>query len=416
MPIPGSPPPESHADPTLLLRDLLARPTIPLRFPSNLEQQYQEEHQERYRTHIYLTFWLGLLAVLSNGALDYYWMPDVATKMWQLRLLVALPLPLLLLLSKLPDFKHKLQSLLVIAGTIITFGIIALGRYAVDPFPHYYNCSIILILLAMFMLARITFRWGLVLALMMAVAMNLALIVVARHTWTLVLVSNFVFATSAIASLIGAFLIERSSRQNWLQARLLALDTNTLEEANLRLEYLTAIDSLTQVANRRTLDRNLEAEWARAQRKQEPISLIMIDVDHFKPYNDTYGHLAGDDCLRAIAAVLRDFARRPGDLAARYGGEEFVLVLSGLDAAQASTMAEGVRQRIEGLGLKHAGSPLDRVTASLGIATLVPIAATTPALLVEMADQALYQAKRSGRNRVLHQASLAGKGATAHVV
>lgn len=411
----GSPSPDSHAEPSQLLRDLLARPTVPLRFPVDLEHQYQEEHQERYRKHIYITFWLGLLAVLSNGALDYHWMPDVAAQMWQLRLLVALPLPLLLLLSRLPAFKTKLQSLIVAGGTLITFGIIALGRYAVDPFPHYYNCSIILILLAMFMLARITFRWGLVLAVMMAVAMNLALIVVVQHNWSLVLVSNFVFATSAIASLIGAFLIERSSRQNWLQARLLALDTNTLEEANLRLEYLTAIDSLTQVANRRTLDRNLEAEWARAQRKQEPISLIMIDIDHFKPYNDTYGHLAGDDGLRAIAAVLRDFARRPGDLAARYGGEEFALVLAGLDAAQAYAMAEGVRQRIEALDLKHAGSPLGRITASLGVATLVPMAATTPALLIELADQALYHAKHSGRNQAQHQASLMPQGVSAHV-
>ena len=185
--------------------------------------------------------------------------------------------------------------------------------------------------------------------------------------------------------------------------RSLAAARLELEAKNAVLERLTAIDGLTGTANRRRFDEALEAEWRRARRDGTQLSLVLIDVDFFKKYNDRYGHLEGDDCLRKVAGALNAELHRPGDLVARYGGEEFVVILPGTDAAGACTVAETLRAAVEALALPHAGSEVhSRVTISLGSATVSPkdcddTGGTTA--LLKAADQALYQAKRDGRNR-----------------
>jgi two-component system chemotaxis family response regulator WspR len=172
-----------------------------------------------------------------------------------------------------------------------------------------------------------------------------------------------------------------------------------LEVKNRELRRLTTVDALTQVANRRYLDEILELEWRRCQREQAELSLILGDIDHFKTYNDAYGHQAGDDCLRQVAASLQAAVRRPGDLVARYGGEEFAVVLPGTHDAGALIVAEHLRACVEELAIPHAGSPLGVVTLSLGVARCLPASAETIAQLVGATDAALYQAKREGRNR-----------------
>jgi diguanylate cyclase (GGDEF)-like protein len=182
-----------------------------------------------------------------------------------------------------------------------------------------------------------------------------------------------------------------------------------LEEANRRLERLSSLDPLTGLANRRALDGFLEMEWRRARRDREPISAILIDVDHFKAYNDTYGHPAGDVCLRRVAEVLADAAHRPGDLVARYGGEEFAVVLSQTGVSGAHVVADMLRARVEGLRIQHRNSVAGSVTISLGVATMVPANEGSFDSLLNAADSALYQAKREGRNRVMH-AAVTGSG------
>lgn len=176
---------------------------------------------------------------------------------------------------------------------------------------------------------------------------------------------------------------------------------NMLKEANERLERLSASDGLTQVANRRCFDQTLEREWNRLRRTGEPLSLIMSDVDFFKLFNDTYGHQRGDDCLKAVAKTLSETARRGGDCVARYGGEEFAVILPATDAQGALTVAEKIRQAVEQMGMEHKKSSIAScVTLSLGVATLVPSGEETPEHLIKCADNALYQAKSTGRNRV----------------
>lgn len=175
---------------------------------------------------------------------------------------------------------------------------------------------------------------------------------------------------------------------------------HNLRTTNETLLQLTHQDPLTQIANRRCFEYTLGLEWKRAQRLGNPISLIMADIDHFKDYNDHYGHQAGDRCLQRVAALLQAKVQRPTDLVARYGGEEFVIVLpdTGIEAALA--LAETMRNGVQALHLEHAASPTATwVTLSLGVAYLIPDDDSSSAQLLQIADRALYRAKAAGRNR-----------------
>jgi diguanylate cyclase (GGDEF)-like protein len=165
------------------------------------------------------------------------------------------------------------------------------------------------------------------------------------------------------------------------------------------LQRLANIDSLTQIANRRCFDEVLFQEWKRLQREKLPLSLILCDIDFFKNYNDTYGHPAGDDCLKQVAKILDQAINRPADLVARYGGEEFVLILPNTDTEGAMRIAEKISFQITDATIANIGSQVSQyLTLSLGIATLIPSHKTSPEFLISKADQALYQAKQAGRN------------------
>jgi diguanylate cyclase (GGDEF)-like protein/PAS domain S-box-containing protein len=170
-----------------------------------------------------------------------------------------------------------------------------------------------------------------------------------------------------------------------------------------RLVERAASDGLTGLANRRHFDERLRDEWARAKRDGTPLSLLMIDVDHFKKFNDQYGHQAGDACLRSVAQILTKEARRPADLAARYGGEEFALLLPATDAEGCAQVGERVRDALRQFGVSHAmNPPSNLVTVSLGGATNLPGGITADCTsLLEAADRALYAAKDGGRDRLV---------------
>ena len=180
-----------------------------------------------------------------------------------------------------------------------------------------------------------------------------------------------------------------------------ALASARLYEEVRQRATLALVDGLTGIANRRQLDAELEREWRRAIRSGAPLSLVLLDIDGFKAFNDLYGHPAGDDCLRQVAAALAGVPRRAADLVARYGGEEFAMVLPDLDAAGAESIAESARAAIEALSIPHASSPAAPVvTLSAGAATRSPSRGGSAMALVAGADRALYLAKRQGRNRV----------------
>jgi len=173
-----------------------------------------------------------------------------------------------------------------------------------------------------------------------------------------------------------------------------------LETKNAELARLSVLDGLTGLANRRRLDEVLDAECRRAQREKTSLSLLMTDVDFFKKYNDTYGHQAGDDCLRRVAAALAVALHRPGDVAARYGGEEFAVVLPGTDRLGACKVAEAIRSAVEEQQIQHSASGVaPHVTLSVGVATMQSSEGLDPKSLIQRADSALYSSKHNGRNR-----------------
>ena len=172
------------------------------------------------------------------------------------------------------------------------------------------------------------------------------------------------------------------------------------------LENMSYIDGLTQVANRRHFDATLQAEIRRLARSGKPLGLILLDIDHFKLFNDNYGHGRGDECLVKVAAALQQVVARPGDLFARYGGEEFVALLPGMEAQAALQAAEAVRHRIQEEPVRTAKAGI-RLSVSVGVHSLVPERALSPEEVIAIADEALYRAKRDGRNCVRHSVSAA---------
>ncbi len=177
-----------------------------------------------------------------------------------------------------------------------------------------------------------------------------------------------------------------------------------LKAANLNLERLATLDSLTGVPNRRKFDGHLSLEWRRMAREQLPLSLILCDIDYFKSYNDTYGHLAGDFCLQQVAQAISRTIRRPADLLARYGGEEFAIILPNTHVEGALQVAEAMRNEVQNLKIAHAQSAVHKyVTISAGVVSLVPQYKVDPSTLITVADKALYQAKEQGRNRSIEK-------------
>ena len=220
----------------------------------------------------------------------------------------------------------------------------------------------------------------------------------ARPDWVLV---SYGYVAASAVGLVISWLVERQDALHFFQSILLASEAEERLRLNQQLEAMSRTDSLSGLANRRSFDDTLEAEWARMRRERAPLSLVFVDVDHFKRFNDANGHRAGDACLRAVGQALLSGALRPGDMAARYGGEEFVLLLPKTDLAGGEAVAHRVLAAIDELCLPHGDSPTaSHVTISVGVAAAAPDSELEARHLVETADACLYRAKNQGRHCV----------------
>ena len=219
------------------------------------------------------------------------------------------------------------------------------------------------------------------------------------------------YANAVQSSVIVALVVLGVSLFGWvfvLQVRNGERIEADLRAAQERLEVIATHDSLTGLANRRLFERALQIEFARGLRQQRPLSLIMLDVDYFKRFNDNYGHVAGDQCLAQVAGVVKGCCQRPSDLVVRYGGEEFAVLLPDTDIQGAVAIAEQIRHSVQGANILHSGAPSGQLTVSLGCHAIVPREGDSIERLIECADAALYQAKNFGRNRT-QVASLEGR-------
>ena len=205
--------------------------------------------------------------------------------------------------------------------------------------------------------------------------------------------------------------LEEKTRE--LDAKILELEVlhKELEEKNEKLEVLSSLDGLTGLFNRRYFDENLRKEWKQAIRACDSLSLLIIDIDHFKKYNDYYGHLEGDDCLRQVALALYEALLRPTDIVARYGGEEFAAILPNTDVEGAEMVGRRMMESVAELNIPHQASPVaDLITVSIGITTMMPTIEQAANSLLDHADKALYEAKETGRNTLCVRLPVGGNG------
>ena len=233
------------------------------------------------------------------------------------------------------------------------------------------------------------------------------------QNYPLIFIQSFTGILSLMSLFFSALIQERKkarkalddmiqSLKNQVECQGCELQTTQLQlqRANQELEKLVNLDGLTQVANRRCFDERLEQEWQRLLRNHQPLSLLILDVDYFKYYNDFYGHPQGDACLIQLAQMLSQVVKRSSDLVARYGGEEFVIILPNTELLGAIAVAEEIQGELQKSAIPHQASQIHpTVTVSIGIATAIPTLADNPQQLIKKTDQALYQAKQQGRNQ-----------------
>lgn len=322
------------------------------------------------------------------------------TVWWAIFLAEGLPIATLVLLPYSQFLRRHFQAVLRLLS-IAAIAFICIGTSAFpEPFFNLHSSYVIILIQAIAYGIGAFRLWSAVSVCTVAAVFSLV-VIKSTGMW---LEWGYFMQYVVLANVVGmllCYMVEQRDRRMFLQGELLKLEKEGLDLVSAEMERLSREDSLTALANRRHFDAIFLQEWERSRREAHPVSLIFVDVDHFKAFNDTYGHQEGDAVLARVGATLRACLRRPGDLAARYGGEEFVLLLPGTPEAGALEVARQVHRAIAGLLIPHAASRTAAcVTASLGVATMVPGDLDGDSLLAA-ADAAAYAAKAAGRNCIV---------------
>lgn len=384
------------------LQEYLAKPPFWLQFSPEIDQQFENQGKPIRLRRFLKTGWLSLLFFNLLAISDFFVLPDNYQYAWGIRWLLVTSLSTLTLLAlphpRLAPWRSwLLASLLIFAAAGIS--LIEINTPTAVTRTEYFLLQWLLLLLTGNLLFRLRFR--------AAVPVSAVLFLI----YLLTIISTTGIASSSISTIIltgmATIISLIAKRRMELDNRITyALKTQQkiahyrLEKANKKLSQQAVRDGLTGIYNRRMLDESYQRLWRQAVRKRRPISVLFIDVDHFKRYNDTYGHAEGDACLCWLADILQATARRPLDLAARFGGEEFVVALPDTRPEEAGVIAEQIRAKVLSANRVHQGSPEGCVTVSIGVAGGIPQSGEDINLYIEQADNALYIAKSRGRNRV----------------
>ena len=374
------------------------------RFGAPLESLFTK-HSSAISAHRNRLFVLcAAVAIMVFAFIDPLAGPSVDTLSKILRLGVIVPMLLLLLIctffSRFQDVQHPLLMLTCLVIAVIN---ILIMRLSDEPGAMHYHGLLMLTFVFGNLLLRVPFwyamGWTVPVFVLYAVFYNV--LQFGSHPAVLMYYSILVFVVG-VASLIANYEADIQTRRDYLRQIVLTHEKEKSERARQEFYRVSVVDGLTDLYNRRHFDEALAQAWRNAYEEKAPISLLFIDVDCFKLYNDNYGHQKGDQCLRLLANILQTLKRRPGDIVARYGGEEFVVLLPGMRGEGALEFAEKIRKKVSGLKLAHLASTVSHyVTVSIGVSNIVPQPGMDARILVERADQALYRAKESGRNRVM---------------
>ncbi|HAV3885043.1 TPA: GGDEF domain-containing protein [Acinetobacter baumannii] len=369
-------------------------------FPKQLETIYRFQYQNgaayefRYRAPIILILYLflsfGIYQVLPTEQvlswLSYYsWVGIIVLIAWILSFIKKL--------NQWFDYYVGIGSSAAVAITFILINVLENGQDNVlFHAAMMYAIVIIYGAVGMRFYTAIIAGWvGGLIGILVSTYLN------GDIDWTFL---NRTYTFSSFLGMTLAYATDRQHRENYLQNCMIELNRIELMQQAQQLSLLSQQDALTGLANRRYLDETLDNEWRRALRHETPLTIMMVDIDFFKPYNDSLGHLKGDQCLKDIATAISSIAARSGDLVACYGGEEFLLLFPMTNAQQAKIQAERLMNAIKKIAIVHPCSSVSPyVTISVGVATTIPRLNDSISAFVSRADHALYQAKTNGRNQ-----------------
>lgn len=371
-----------------------------LRFSARLESQFQDYYAKTFGNYRRASMMIALLVIGAVGILDVI----VFGEYWETiaKVRYGLGLPFVLIVSAVIFSKHyeRLQQEIVTQCCLfISFTATVLLLLGPDSAFSLYMSAYLLLALFAGTIARLAFKRAAMVMILTSVGFNLLILYWRPQPLDVIASYNAYFTCCAFMALAANYYMEMSIRREFVQQKMIRLERNQLKELNAQLQRMATIDPLTGVNNRRQMENNLDAEWRRADRNKTSLSLLMVDIDAFKKYNDGYGHQAGDACLEKVASCIADSFKRSADSVARYGGEEFVVILPDTEAEQAAQLAGALCRNVQELGIKHDYSEAaPEITLSIGVATCKPTADQSPEVLVGWADEALYEAKESGRN------------------
>ena len=358
-----------------------------LRFRPGLESAYRAEQFRNDLTFLRLSLGIVGLSLLVIFQIEHVVMPAIGAALPNyLRFGVMVPILFLAFaLTFLPRAETWYPRVMAALMPIALMAVAWLILWAWDLGESRLFARLIIATIATYFLIGLPFRPALVASLIVLGFYAAAAIAAAMPALELINYLCMLFVANLMCA-AGAYNMERMRRTAWLEARL--------------LDEVAQRDGLTGLYNRRRFDEHLGHVWQHGVREHRPVTLLLVDIDHFKAFNDRYGHQAGDEAMKSVAAALAQSARRPFDLVARYGGEEFTIVLYDTTQAHAAVVAEEVLEAVRALGIPHQDSGAAPVlTVSVGVASVVPVARRSSAGLLQLADQALYAAKDGGRNR-----------------
>jgi len=371
-----------------------------LRFNKALENRYRRIYARRDRRYVRSLLVVLIVCYILYGVVDWFLLGEAASSVWMVRYLVGAPVLCMLWFVARGRWVEEYLQIFITAGilmlVITTLWMVTfVGGVAV----HAYISSLLAMIMGGLTITRLHFNYAALTASIYILASAFALLPMTEAN---PLVTYYLWLNVIAVSLclVAVYTYERTIRREFLQKILIQRKNNELRKANEKLKTLVDVDPLTNIANRRYLDQVLDQEWRRAKRRNYSIAILMVDIDFFKAYNDSLGHLNGDSCIQRVATRIGQIMRRPGDLVARYGGEEFAVVLPALNIDEANRLAESVCDAIESLSIEHPNSSVSPyVTVSVGAAAMIPVEPYNKQDLVAMADEALYQAKSQGRNQ-----------------
>jgi diguanylate cyclase (GGDEF)-like protein len=390
-------------------RDGIERTWSPLRFPAQLEQQFERDGARARLKYFAVVAMIAF--VVFNGFIltDYLLAGDVFWLAVKVRMGFFAPfgLALLSVLSTGREWMLRTWSTMMKESVIVLSGVLAAASLAYIasashlPTSQLYHAGLAVVIVYGNLVQRLRFRYAVVFSALVVAIHFLGLLTLPTYNPRLTVPLLSMSLASAAFTLMANHALERDERRLYLLTLSQQFVLKQLEDVRLRLQTMSRVDALTGLFNRRHFHDYVQQIWQRAQHGGEDVAIIMLDVDHFKLFNDHYGHQAGDDCLGMVAQAMKACVRQPGDMVARFGGEEFIAVLPQTDLATAQAVAERVRQAVAALGIPHeASSAAAVVTVSVGVASWAVQAGQFDAELLKAADDALYRAKRSGRNRV----------------